>query len=82
MRAVSGNEVAGQAKPEIVSATPVKAWESTITNPFFLVSKILYPVIKSAAKMPKKMLLSFLFDSAKKIISRFYFWLLSAILFS
>jgi hypothetical protein len=27
--AVSSNEVAGQAKPETVSATPVKAWEST-----------------------------------------------------
>jgi len=32
VRAVSSNEVAGQAKPEIVSATPVKAWESTRRN--------------------------------------------------
>jgi hypothetical protein len=30
--AVSSNEVAGQAKPETVSATPVKAWESTETQ--------------------------------------------------
>jgi len=29
VRAVSSNAVAGQAKPEIVSATSVKAWEST-----------------------------------------------------
>jgi hypothetical protein len=29
VRAVSSNEVAGQAKPETASATPVKAWEST-----------------------------------------------------
>jgi hypothetical protein len=27
---VSSNCVAGQAEPEVVSATPVKAWESTI----------------------------------------------------
>ena len=32
MRAVSSNEVAGQAKPEIVSATSVKTWESTKMN--------------------------------------------------
>jgi hypothetical protein len=28
VRAVSSNAVAGQANPETVSATPVKAWES------------------------------------------------------
>jgi hypothetical protein len=34
VRAVSSNAVAGQAKPETVSATPVKAWESTFFNFF------------------------------------------------
>jgi len=29
VRAFSSNAVAGQAKPETVSTTPVKAWEST-----------------------------------------------------
>jgi hypothetical protein len=31
VRAVSSNAVAGQVKHEKVSATPVKAWESTDT---------------------------------------------------
>jgi hypothetical protein len=31
-RAVSSNFVAGQAKPETVSATPVKTWESNLTG--------------------------------------------------
>jgi hypothetical protein len=39
VRAISSNEVAGQAKPETISATPVKAWESTIDTRKELVFK-------------------------------------------
>jgi len=37
VRAISSNAIAGQAKPEIVSATSVKTWESTKKLSLFVI---------------------------------------------